>query len=95
MLKNIIKIIKLELVDNKEIIIEYEKPEKNRYVFSVTAHNLQTGSYVNQFLSEVPQKADTKVRVDSDEHFEDDIITLALNNVANGNIIWDEEIFED
>ena len=95
MLINITKTLKLELIGNKEIIIEYEKPGPNNYVASIEAHDRQIGQYVDQDLRTPLQKDYRKIRVDSDEHFEEDIIAAVLEKVENGSIIWKYEVYED
>ena len=95
MLINKIKTLKLELNENKEIYIMYEKPENNKYICSVYAGNKFYGNLVHQFGLEVPQEVEIGIRTNSDDSFEEDIIELVLNNVANDNIIWEEETFEE
>ena len=87
--------IKLEIDTNKEIYIMYEKAEDTKYICSVYAGNKFYGNLIHQFGLEVPQEIETVIRTNSDDNFEKDIIELVLNNAANGNIIWDEEMFED
>ena len=95
MLKSKITTIKLELEDSKEIYIMYEKPGAKKYMVSIYAKLKFNGDLIHQFGFEVPQASETGIRIDTDEHFEEDIIELALNNAANGNIIWEQELFEN
>lgn len=90
-----IKTLKVELNENQEIYIMYEKPEANKYMVSIYAKLKFNGDLIHQFGFEVPQASETGIRIDTDEHFEEDIIELALNNAANGNIIWEQELFEN
>lgn len=90
-----IKTLKVELNNYKEIYIIYEKPENNKYMVSIYAKLKFNGDLIHQFGFEVPQIAETGIRIDTDEHFEEDIIELALNNAANGNIIWEQELFKN
>ena len=85
--------MKLEIDTNKEIYIMYEKPEDTKYICSVYAGNKFYGNLVHQFGLEVPQEVEIGIRTNSDDNFEEDIIELVLNNVANDNIIWEE--YED
>lgn len=95
MLKSKITTIKLELEDSKEIYIMYEKTKANKYICSVYAGNKFYGNLVHQFGLEVPQEVEIGIRTNSDDNFEEDMIELVLNNVANDNIIWEENSFED
>ena len=67
----------------------YEKPDTNKYLVSIYAKLKFNGDLIHQFDLEVPEVAETDIRTDSDEYFEDDITELVLNNAANGNIIWE------
>lgn len=81
--------LKVELNDYKEIYIMYEKPDTNKYLVSIYAKLKFNGDLIHQFDLEVPEVAETDIRTDSDECFEENITELVLNNAANGNIIWE------
>lgn len=87
------KTIKLELEDDKEVYIMYEKPEPNVYECKVFAGKKNFGDLSHQFGFPVPIEQDIGIRVDTDEHYEEDIIRLVLTNIANDNFHWDEEMF--
>ena len=90
-----IKTLRVEINRTQEVYVMYEKPETDKYVVSVYAKLKCTGDLIHQFGLELPQAVGTGIRTDTDEHFEEDIIELALNNAANGNIIWEQELFEN
>ena len=81
--------LKVELNNCKDIYIMYEKPDTNKYLVSIYAKLKFNGDLIHQFDLEVPEVAEADIRTDTDDHFEEDIIELALNNAANGNIIWE------
>ena len=81
--------LKVELNDCKDIYIMYEKPDTNKYLVSIYAKLKFNGDLIHQFDLEVPEVSETDIRTDTDEHFEEDITELVLNNAANGNIIWE------
>lgn len=89
-----LKTIKLELDGGKEIYVMYEKPEVNKYVVSIYAKSKDEGNMIHQFGLELPQQACTDIRTNSDRDFEEDIIELVLNNVANNNIVWEDNLEE-
>jgi len=85
-----IKTLKLEIDETQEVYVMYEKPKTNKYVVSVYAKLKCNGDLIHQFDIEEPQAVETGIRIDTDEHFEEDIIELVLNNAANGNIICED-----
>lgn len=88
-----INTIKLEFKDDNEIYIMYTKPEPHIYECEVYAGKKQFGDLAHQFGFPVPQQYDIGIRVDSDEHYEEDIINLVMTNVNEGTIHWDADFF--
>lgn len=89
-----IKTLKLEINETQEVYAMYEKPETDKYVVSVYAKLKCNGDLIHQFGLELPQAVGMGIRTDTDEHFEEDMIKLVLDNVANGKFVW-KDPFEE
>lgn len=89
-----IKTLRLEINGTQEVYVMYEKPETNKYKVSIYAKLKCNGDLIHQFGLELPQEVGTGIRTDTDEHFEEDMIELVLDNVANGSIVWNDPFEE-
>ena len=89
-----IKTLRLEINGTQEVYVMYEKPESKKYVVSVYAKLKCNDDLIHQFGSKLPQAVETGIRTDTDEHFEEDITELVLNNVANGKFVWNNPFEE-
>lgn len=90
-----INAIKLELEDDKEILITYEKPEPNKYECKIYVGKKEFGDLSYQVGFPVPLEHNIGIRVDSDEHYEEDIVKFVMLNVKEGTIKWDKKFFKE
>lgn len=89
-----IKTIKLELDEDREIYIMYEKPEEHKYECKIYVGKKDFGNLAFHVGFPVPLEHNIGIRVDSDEHYEEDIVKMVMLNVEQETIKWDKKFFK-
>ena len=82
-----LKTLKIELSNEKNIYIIYEKTDNGKYECSIYLENEDEADLRFCFGSLFPQEAETGIRTSTDKAFEEDISRLAINYVKE-NCLW-------
>ena len=82
--------IKLELCNEKDVYIIYEKLENGKYECSVYVSSKDEADLQFDFGTVFPQEAETGIRTTSTEEFEEDICQMIKNYyIKKGAVLYE------